>query len=268
MRLHEKLLDVVRRLVVESYYLPLVPVGALGTVPVSAICTTVECIEKRAVEVLTSTGEGMEVYRQLVLMLALKTAITASVQSYEVALIRAKYLQKPFIQDVLTEMRSVSVKSLAMRSMAVFTDLAQLNFAYMPAETVAYEGLPLARSKSRILVSTLQSRVLVGRMPLRPFELSTINPEEAEEIVRFSIALRQRVVEGFLKFRPLRACDIFNYVYQWARREAEKIKHYHLTMMLNRSIYEELFTTPYYLRHYGIVNFDTIRHELFLTLST
>jgi hypothetical protein len=266
MRLKKQmLLDIVRHLVVESYYLPLVPVDALSNVPASAICTTVECVEKRAIEVLTSTSEEMEVYRQLVLMLSLKTAITASVLNYEVALIRARYLQKPFVHEVLAEIGSA--RSLAKRSATVFADLVQLNFAYMPAETVAYEGLPFAGGKSRVLVSTLQSRALVGRMPLRPFEPSTVDLGEAERIVRFCVALRQRAVEGFLKLRPLRACDIFHYVYQWAKREVERIEHHHLARALDRSVYEELFTTPYYLRHYGIVNFDTIKHELFLTLS-
>jgi hypothetical protein len=258
-----KLLDIVRHLVVE-YYLPLAPVDVLRRVPASTICTTVECIERRAIEVLVS--ENAEVYRQLVLMLSLKTAITASRLNYEVALIRARYLQKPFIQDVLVE----DTKSSTRRFASAFADLAQLNFAYVPAEAVAYENLPF-RSKPAggklMLVSTLQSRALVGRMPLRPFEPSTIDPGEAERIVRFCIALRQRVIEGFLKLRPLRACDIFNYVYQWAKREVENVGHQHLTAMLGRSVYEELFTVPYYLRHYGIVNFDTIRHELFLTLT-
>jgi hypothetical protein len=41
----------------------------LSMLPSSLVCTSVECVEKRAVEVLTRADEDSEVYRQLILAL-------------------------------------------------------------------------------------------------------------------------------------------------------------------------------------------------------
>jgi hypothetical protein len=263
----EKLKDIVYRLAVEQYFLPLVPVSMLSMLPSSLVCTSVECVEKRAVEVLTRADEDSEVYRQLILALSYKTAILMIVQNYKIALLKARFLRKP--SELYSEMMKIRSEDVVNRAVQVYADLAQLNFAYVPAESIILDCLSAKRSKApRALTSTLQSRALIGRMPLKPFEYSTVDPSDAENIVKFCISLRQKVVEGFLKLRPLKACDIFQYVYQWAKKESEKLKKYqHLVRMLDRSIYEELFTAPYYLKHYGLINFDIIWHELFWDLK-
>jgi hypothetical protein len=265
----EKLKDIVYRLAVEQYFLPLSPVSMLSMLPSSLVCTSVECIERRAVEVLTRADEGCEVYRQLILALSYKTAISTTVQNYRTALLKAGFLHKPFASELHNEIMKIRSEDVVNRAVHVYADLTQLNFAYVSVDSVILEHLSAKRSKApRALISTLQSRALIGRMPLKPFEYSTVDSSDAENIVKFCISLRQKVVEGFLKLRPLKACDIFQYVYQWAKKEAEKLKKYcHLVRMLDRSIYEELFTVPYYLKHYGLINFNIIWYELFWDLK-
>jgi hypothetical protein len=41
----------------------------------------------------------------------------------------------------------------------------------------------------------------------------------------------------------------------------EKLRH--LIRRLDESIYEKIFTAPYYLHHYGILDIDPIKYELY-----
>jgi hypothetical protein len=264
-----KLKDVVYRLVVEQHFLPLAPASMLSMLPSSLVCTSVECIVKRAVEVLTRADEDSEVYRQLILALSYRTAVSMTVQNFKIALLKARFLRKPFASELYNEIAKIRSEDVVNRAVHVYADLTQLNFAYVSVDSIILDCLSVKRSKTpRTLTSTLQSRALISRMPLKPFVYSIVDPSDAENIVKFCISLRQKVIEGFLKLRPLKACDIFHYVYQWAKKEAEKLeKYHHLVKMLDRSIYEELFTAPYYLKHYGLINFDIIWYELFWNLG-
>jgi hypothetical protein len=272
----EKLKDVIRKLILDYYYLPYATVVDLMRIPSFKLCTTIEDVRKRAIEVLTSEDAEAEVYRQLIYMLSVHTAVTG-LNPYIVAIIRTKMLKSSFsttVYDVVYKELELNNKDRwrgtgYKKAVEVYADLVQLNFAYMPIEHILDEALmPWKKPVERkVLVSTLQARALIGRMPLKPFESSTINYSDAEEIVTFCLRLRQRVVEGLLKLRPWRVSDIFHYVYQWAKKEMERFeKHHHLVRMLDRSIYEELFIAPYYLKHYGIINVDLIRYELFWEL--
>jgi len=258
-------------LILEHHYLPYAAAVDLQRIPESSLCTDVECVKKRAIEVLTSDDEEPEVYRQLVYMLSVHTTITG-LNPYIIAIIRARALKSPFgstIYDTIRELmhdkrkwKDVGYK----RAVATYADLVQLNFAYTPMEHIIGEILtPYKKpTEKKALVATLQSKALIGRLPLRPFKPSTVDASTAEEVVDFCVRLRQRVVEGFLELRPLRAGDIFQYVYTWAKRESERLsRHYHLVRRLDEHIYEELFVAPYYLHHYGVLSIDFIRYELF-----
>jgi hypothetical protein len=211
-------------------------------------------------------------------MLSTRTAITG-LTPYLMAIIRARALRRPFSSDIShlihEELGLISKKGWWKRQgykMAVRTygDLIQLNFAYTPVERIFDLSLISWKrpTEKKVLISTLQSRALIERQPLKPFESSRVDEDTAEKIVSFGIELRQRVVEGFLELRPLKAGDIFRYVYGWAKEEVEKLKeHQHLIRMFDRSIYEELFVAPYYLYYYNIVNIDPIRYDLFWELT-
>jgi hypothetical protein len=275
----EKLKEVIRKLASSEYYLPYATIIDLSRIPLSMFYDNVEKIKRRAIEILTSDNEEAEIYRQLIFMLSVHTAITG-LTPYFMATIRARALRRPFSSDIshlIYEELGLSSEKDRWRKqggykMAVKTygDLIQLNFAYTPIERIFDLSLMpwKAPVERKVLISTLQSRALVERQPLKPFESSRIDEDTAEKIVSFGIKLRQRVVEGFLKLRPLKAGDIFRYVYEWAWKEAEKLKeHQHLIRMLDRSIYEELFVAPYYLHYYNIINIDLIRYELFWELT-
>jgi hypothetical protein len=238
----------------------------------------VEKIKRRAIEILTSDGEEAEIYRQLIFMLSTRTAITG-LTPYLMAIIRARALRRPFSSDIShlihEELGLISRKGWWKRQgykMAVRTygDLIQLNFAYTPVERIFDLSLTSWKkpAERKVLISTLQSRALIERQPLKPLESSRVDEDTAEKIVSFGIELRQRVIEVFLRLRPLKAGDIFRYVYEWAKKEAEKLKeHQHLIRMLDRSIYEELFVAPYYLHYYNVINIDLIRYDLFWELT-
>ncbi|MCC6014357.1 MAG: hypothetical protein LM564_01470 [Desulfurococcaceae archaeon] len=274
----EKLKEIIRKLALSEYYLPYATVIDLSRLPSHMLYDEVEKIKRRAIEVLTSDNEEAEIRRQLIFMLSTRTAITG-LTPYLMAIIRARALRRPFGSDishlVYEELELVSKKGWWSKrgyKMAVRTygDLIQLNFAYTPVERVFDLSLMSWKmpTERKVLISTLQSRALIERQPLKPFESSRVDEDTAEKIVNFGIELRRRVVEGFLKLRPLKAGDIFRYVYGWARKEAEKLKEYqHLIRMLDRSIYEELFVAPYYLYYYNIVNIDPIRYDLFWELT-
>jgi hypothetical protein len=273
----EKIKKTIEKLVLEHYYLPYATVTDLVRIPSSKLCTTIEDVRRRAIEILTNENMEAEIYRQLIYMLSVHTAVTG-LMPYIMAVIRTRALKSPFsstIYDVMYKELELSNKNLwrkrgYKKAVEIYADLVQLNFAYMPLEHIFDEALMSWKkpTERKVLVSTLQSRALIGRMPLKPFEPSSISYDEAEKIVAFCTSLRQRVIEGFLKLRPLKAGDIFQHVYQWAKKEVERLeKYHHLIRMLDRSIYEELFIAPYYLKHYGIINIDLIRYELFWELG-
>jgi hypothetical protein len=274
----EKLKDVIRKLASSEYYLPYATIIDLSRIPLSMFYDNVEKIKKRAVEILTSDDEEAEIYRQLIFMLSVHTAITG-LTPYFIATIRARALRRPFSSDIshliyeeleLSSEKDWWKKQGYKMAVKMYGDLIQLNFAYTPIERIFDLSLMpwKAPVERKVLISTLQSRALVERQPLKPFESSRIDEDTAEKIVSFGIELRQRVIESFLRLRPLKAGDIFRYVYEWAKKEAEKLKeHQHLIRMLDRSIYEELFVAPYYLHYYNIINIDLIRYELFWELT-
>jgi len=258
--------DVVRRLVVDHYYLPYAHAVDLAR---TKLCEDIHCIKERAIRILVDEGGDAELYRQLIYMLSTYNVITG-LSPYILALIRRYALKAPLTsyEYLRAELgrgewwRKEGYKD----AVKVYGDLIQLNFAYTPLQHVIDDFLePLKkRTQRKILVASLQSRALIGRMPLRPFEPSTVDEETAEKVVDFSLKLRQRVIEGFLRLRPRKAGDIFHYVYQWALKEVEKLeKLRHLVRNLGSYVYEELFIAPYYLHHYGIINIDLIKYELF-----
>jgi hypothetical protein len=274
----ERLKEVIRKLALSEYYLPYATVIDLSRLPLHMLHDRVEKIKKRAIEVLTSDSEEAEIYRQLIFMLSTRTAITG-LTPYLMAIIRARALRGSFGPDISRliheELGLASKKKWWRRegyrvAVRTYGDLIQLNFAYTPVERIFDLSLMSWKmpTERKVLISTLQSRALIERQPLKPFESSRVDEDVAEKIVSFGIELRQRVVEGFLKLRPLKAGDIFRYVYEWAKREVERLEGYqHLIRMFERSIYEELFVAPYYLYYYDIVNIDPIRYDLFWELA-
>jgi hypothetical protein len=268
----------IKKLIIEEYYLPYGHVLDLHRIPESKLCGNVECIKNRAISILTSTDKESEIYRQLIYILSTHTAITG-LAPYILARIRAEMIEKSSttaaLEHYYTEVKLKKDwwnESGYKKAVECYGDLIQLNFAFSPisAYMTATGILESEMSQARkTLVATLQSRLLRIVLPFRPFEITTVRNEVAELIINFSIELRRKVIEGFLKFRPRKVSDIFNYVYQWARVEAYKLEKFYsgFSAKMEDYIYEELFIAPYYLNYYGIININFFRYDLFWEIS-
>ena len=273
-----------KKLAMEEYYLPYGHVLDFTRIPEDKLCNNVECVKKRAINVLTSIDDESEVYRQLAYILS--THITVKgLTPYVLAKIRAE-LAKTLITTMTFEFFNVEVKSKKdwwrktgyKQAVSVYGDLIQLNFAFSPilayrassgifevSEGEDREG----KSYHKILVATMQSRLLRAFLPLRPNEPTTVREDIAELIIDFSIELRRRVIESFLKFRPRKVSDIFNYVYQWARTRSDKLERLYsgFSNRLDDYVYEEVFLAPYYLHYYDLIDIDLLRYDTYWVIS-
>jgi len=261
-------LDNITKLVLNEYYLPYGYSWDLTQVPKERLCDSVECIRKRAIEVLASSGDLFEVYRQLIYMLSTHNVVTYGLVSmpYIVALVRTKLVKEGLTSLAYEYISKIRVERLwrnRLSALSMYSDLIQLNFAYSPVITESIINIhPI--SKKRVLVATLQSRLLRSKLPLTPYQQTTLDPDKASRIVDFCIGLRRRVIEGILKFRPRKVRDIYLYVYSWAEKEFEKLGNIVSNVgQLHDYIHDELFLAFYYLRHYNIINFDLLKYEVF-----
>jgi len=259
----------VRRLVEDYSYLPYARDVDLATVE---LCEDIDCIRGRAVRVLTEVSEEAELYRQLIFMLSARIVLVG-IYPYFFAKARGYALYKlpSYGYEYLWNyrMRRKQLERQHRRDiLRVYGDLLQLNFAYAPPQYARDTLIKLGmlkrvvdRLEDKVLVTTLQSRaLLIGKVPLRPFESSAIDKEKAEKIVSICLGLRQKIVEAFLNLNLRKVEDIYDYAYQWASKEAGKYRGlWYLSISLSRFIYDEVFTVPYYLHHYGIIN-DGILH--------
>jgi len=258
----------VRRLVEDYSYLPYALDADLVAVE---LCRDIDCVRERAVKVLAEEGGEAELRRQLVLMLS-AYRVLVGVNPYVLAKVRGYALDKlpsstyEYLRWLVMGKERL-LRENRMDIVRVYGDLFQLNFAYAPPRYATDALLELGvlkravdRLEDKVLVATLQSASVVGRMPLRYFEPSTVDWETAEKVVSICLGLRQRIVEAFLRLNLRDAEDIFSYAYSWASEEARKLKAPdHLVRNLGKHVYTEVFTAPYYLHRYGIIN-DGILH--------
>jgi len=280
----ETIKECFRKLAMEEYYLPYGHVLDFTRISEDKLCKSVECIKKRAINILTSVDEESEIYRQLVYILSTHIVVRG-LTPYVLAKIRAKLARTPIVTMVF-EFFNEDVKSKKDRwkktgykeAVSVYGDLMQLNFSFSPilaykASTGIFEVSESedreGKSYHKLLVATMQSRLLRAFLPLRPNEPTTVREDIAELIIDFSIELRRRVIESFLKFRPRKVSDVFNYVYQWAKKSSDELERLYsgFSNRLNDYIYEEIFLAPYYLYYYGLINIDLLKYDMYWVIS-
>jgi len=276
---YEELKEHIRKLVLEDYYLPYGHVWDIHRVPRDKLCKDVDCIKRRAIDVLTNTSEESKRYRQLIYIISTHTAVTG-LTPYILALARTEMMENPLVTLILEYISSeVKMKKSwwkkegYKRAVETYGDIIQLNFAYSPilAYVPAVDIISLSEFGvyRKVLVATMQSKLLRFKLPLRPYESTALNHDTGERIIEFCIELRRRVVEGFLKFRPRRLSDIFNYVYQWAKIESRKLGKIvgDPSDRLKDYIYDELFIAPYYLHYYNVIGINLFKYDLFWEVS-
>jgi hypothetical protein len=262
----------VRSLVKEYHYLPLgevVDLERIKELGERKLCRSVEDVKKRAIEVLVAESEEAEIYRQLIFILSFQNVIKG-LNPYLMARVAARALREPSkayeeLHDFMVEKKGEYRKSGYKEAVRVYADLIQLNFAYGAQRVVdSFFEHWKKPTQDKVLASTIQSSSFIDRLPLRPFESTRIDEELARDVVDFSVELRRRVVEAFLKLRPRKSCDIFNYIYEWAKREVERRRvPIHMKEQLGRYIYIEVFNAPYYLHHYGFIKIDPVKYQLY-----
>jgi len=273
-----------RKLAMKEYYLPYGHARDFTHIPKSMLCDNVECIKKHAINVLTSVDNKSEIYRQLVYILSTHVVVRG-LTPYILAKIRAELAKTPIVTMAFAffnaEIKSKKDwwrKEGYKKAVNAYGDLIQLNFAFSPilaykASSGIFEVSEIedreSRSYHKILVATMQSRLLRAFLPLRPNEPTTVREDIAELIIDFSIELRRRVVESFLKFRPRKVSDVFNYVYQWAKTRSDKLERLYsgFSSRLEDYIYEEIFLAPYYLNYYGLINIDLLKYDMYWVIS-
>jgi hypothetical protein len=262
----------VRSLVREYYYLPLgevIDLHRIKELPEEKRCRSIEDVRKRAIEVLVAESEEAEIYRQLIFILSFQNVIRG-LNPYLMARVAARALREPSkayeeLRNLMVEKKSEYRETGYKEAVRVYADLIQLNFAYGAQRIVDSLLEPWKKpTNPKVLASTIQSSAFIDRLPLRPFESTRIDEELARDIVDFSIELRRRIVEAFLKLRPRKSCDIFNYVYEWAKGEVERRRvPIHVKEQLWRHVYIEVFIVPYYLHHYGFIKIDPVKYQLY-----
>jgi hypothetical protein len=267
-----KLNEHIRSLILKEYYLPYATVTDLIRIPSSKLCNNLDAIKRRAIEILVKETEEAELYRQLIYTLSTYNVIVG-LNPYRLAYVKAQVVRKklPFSHIYKELEEELSKKNWWKKigykdAVETYADLIQLNFAYTSLEHLLDGFLEPQKKQTqkKVLIASLASKALIGRLPLRPFESTAVDENTAEKIVNFCIELRKKVVEGFLILRPKKAGDIFHYIYQWAKKESEKLEKLgHLIIRLDEHIYEEIFLAPYFLHHYGILNLDLIKYDLF-----
>jgi len=271
----------IRKLALRDHYLQYGHLLDLHRIPKGKLCDDVDCIKRRAINVLTSIEEESEKYRQLIFIISTHTAVTG-LTPYVLALARTEMIKNPstisireYMLSEIKAKKSQWQKSGYKKAVETYGDIIQLNFAYSPLFAYIPAGglVDLLEVKGKtykkVLVATMQSKLLRYKLPLRPYESTALDHDIGERIVEFCVELRRRVIESFLKFRPRKVSDVFNYVYQWAKNESARLEKIvgDLSSRLIDYVYEELFIAPYYLNYYNVINVDLFKYDLFWEIS-
>jgi hypothetical protein len=224
-------LDCIVKLVAENAYIPL----ADATVPCG-----VDQIREMAVELLT--GEEHAVERQLIYTLAQEKAIGCTVFTYLLAESDVMVLKSTTLEGYRLLRRAPERRRLAAKAGAVCNALLQANFALQPPR----------QGRTRVIASTVQSRILLSYLPLIPLKSTAVDRPVAEAVVDFAIGLRQVAVSTYLKGG--KPSEVVHALMEHARDASKELEDIGISVSkFADHIYDEVIYTYYYMRRHGLL---------------
>ncbi|MEM4913362.1 MAG: hypothetical protein QW579_04085 [Desulfurococcaceae archaeon] len=264
---YHKIEEIVETLVLKFNYLPLAYKHNLATLldTKNRICRDIDCIRKKAVEVLTQNSEEAELYRQAIYRTLALYGFSHEQDMYVLGRIAANVLRKSsnILDEVATVSKSISTgrfrKSEYKLASKLAMDLVMLNFCYvLPHYThsiVASISRPLSL-RVKPLGATIQSLLLREKIPVYRVEDSVLDVSSAESIVDFSIKLRQFTVRIVLEDKPRRLTDLYVLLSLYVNKEAEERGLEIAKRFSDWVALIEATVVPYYLAHYEFLKID------------
>jgi len=199
-------------------------------------------IREEAVELLT--GEGHAAERQLIYTLAQEKVISCTAFVYLLSKSDVAVLSSTTLEGyrLLREAAPAGRRRLAAEAGRACNALLRTNFMLQPAH----------RGRTRVVASTVLSRLLLRYLPLEPLRSTALSRPVAEAVVDFAIGLRQRAVSTFLGGRtPTEVLHVLMDCIRDASKELEDVG-FSVSMVADH-IYDEVIYTHYYLRRYGLL---------------
>ncbi|MEM1892500.1 MAG: hypothetical protein QXV95_02795 [Sulfolobales archaeon] len=270
---YHKIEEIVETLVLRFNYLPLAYKHNLATLldTKNRICRDIDCVRKRAVEVLTQDSEEAELYRQAVYRTLALHGFSHEQDTYVLGRIATSVLRRfsSISDEVAAVSKSISTgrsrKSEYKLASRLAMDLVMLNFCYVLPNYTHSVVAPAQRPPSRVkpLGATVQSLLLRERIPVYRVEDSVLDVRSAESIVDFSIKLRQFTVRTVLEDKPRRLTDLYVLLSLYVNKEAEERGLETAKQFSNWVALVEATVVPYYLAHYEFLKIDVASLLLF-----
>jgi len=226
----------IEKLVHEDSYVP------LADVPVPC---GVKHIREEAVELLT--GEGRAVERQLIYTLAQERVAACMAFVYllaqsDVEVLRSTVLEGySLLREYLFMQGTSARRRQAARAGTACNTLLRTNFALQPARW----------GRTRVIASTVQTRLLLAYLPFEPLRPTALSRSEAEAVVDFAIGLRQVAVSAYL--RSGTPADVLRSLEDYVRGASKRLEDVIRLAPVVDHLYDEATYTQYYLRRFGLL---------------
>lgn len=274
-----KITEWVRTLVQKYNYLPLAYKHNFSALfdKKKQLCWDIECIKKRAVEILTEDSDQAELYRQAIYRTLALHGFAHEQDIYVLGLLASRVMRKlTTIKDEVNTIRESIVSGKFRKkeyrlATSLTMYLVMLNYCYvLPHYThdIIVQGTwqPLA-TRVKQIGATLQSLALIEKLPLYTVKESLLEQSEAEELVDFTISLRHYAVEIILNKRPKKVTELYALINAWIESELQRRR-------LPKAVRDfaplgalvESMMVPYYLHHYGFITID-VESYLFFELK-
>jgi hypothetical protein len=226
-------------------------------------CDDIECIKVYAVDLLSSNAEGATTDRQVIYTLA-QDKVIGELFSYKLAIGDTRVLKGTvldgyeFLKNESTPERQKEWHtSKYNNAVKTYGRLLFLNFAYSPVYKLREKEFEQYKkaTEPKILIASIQTRLLLAFLPLEPLKPTSINKEIAKAIVDFSFSLRQKVIEAYLKKGLKNPISVVLYLSGYVDNEAKRLAEIIplAPAVVKEYLYDEAIYAPYYLYHYGLI---------------
>jgi hypothetical protein len=231
-------------------------------------CNDIECIKMRVVDLLSKDDEETAIDRQVIYTLA-QDKVLGELFSYKLAVGDTRVLKGTlldgyeFLKNESTPERQKEWHmSKYNNAVKTYGKLLFLNFAYSPVYKIREKEFEQYKkaTESKILVASIQTRLLLAFLPFEPLKSTAINKEIAKIIVDFSFSLRQKVIEAYLKIGLRNPITVVSYLSDQIDSEAKRLSEMVpiLPAIIKEYLYDEVIYAPYYLHHYGLIRLDPL----------
>jgi hypothetical protein len=217
----------ISKLVAEDAYVP------LADVPVPC---SVRQIREEAVELLTSAERAVE--RQLIYTLAQEKVVGCTASAYLLAEGGVAVLNSTILEGYRLLREAADRRRLAAEAGRACNALLRANFALQPVR----------RGRTRVVASTVQSRLLLAYLPLEPLRPTALSRSATEAVVDFAIGLRRVAVSAYL--RGGTPAEVLHALMSYARSNGLEEA---ASVPIADHLHDEAVYTYRYLRRYGLL---------------